>query len=234
MPVPEHSFKNVEISAKLVIFQPLFWLLFCTEFVTYGLALMWKNLIGSLGVGSATTSVLVTIWVTANASTRLLTGFGSDYFIMRLQRPAWIFIGTSIFFLSQFIFICSPSISTVWVMTFGTAIGYGSVATTTNQLVSILFGAKSYGLNNGLIHVAGAAGGLFFTWSIGEIASATSAANTLSTFQFGILFSFFLTFIPLFLCQMIIYRYPPSWVLKGASEGQTSEYLPMETLPIPQ
>jgi hypothetical protein len=59
---------------------PEFWLLWGLDLIIVGVALMWKNHIGLMGLEPATTANLVMVWIGLNALSRFIIGYVSDWY----------------------------------------------------------------------------------------------------------------------------------------------------------
>jgi len=90
----EDAFEIQDISGLALLRLSEFWLLWGTEFVVVGVALMWKNHVGMFGFAESYTGRLVIAWVAVNAAARFGTGIVSDWLRSVFARTGYFLIGT--------------------------------------------------------------------------------------------------------------------------------------------
>ena len=216
----ESDYVDIEITNIHLLRSSPFWILFAIEFVSYGVSLAWSSEMGIvLGNYQTEKLIMIYLFVGVNALFRFLAGFLSDLLANHIPRSAWMFFSVLILFLGHLVFIVDPSIASLWVATILIAIGYGIANLMLNLLISIIYGKRSYGFNDGVLHIAGAFGGIFFTQISYALAAAGKCGeDKITCYRTPFLFGAAFLIGGIALSAYFFYSYPPPWLVDSTSK----------------
>ena len=213
--VSEDDYYHVDITGFELLRSPFFWLMFALEFFGYGVSLAWKSYMGlALKDYPETKIQMLYTLIAVNASARFIVGYASDYTIRWIARPVYQLLVFCFLGLGCLTFVLKSDMTGLWIANCFIGFGYGGMVCMINTIVSIVYGHKHYGFNNGFLHLAGGAGGILIT-EIGFLLASSSkcSENSFDCYRISFIFNSSLIAVAIVIATIFIFMYPPAWLL---------------------